>query len=146
MPLPYVGIGASVGFDSEIKELSDWGRGEYDGTYNDDYCIRFLFKPSLLLRTPRLFSISSQDLDFHLFASPGIIMSPHASGAKNSGWLYWTGAVGVTAIADRFTISLGYSYSDFSLLDGNPRTHHGNYGDDRKHYTHSAFLTLGYKF
>ena len=148
MPIPYIGIGAAIGFDSEIKEISDWGRNKYDPCYVDNYCMRFIFKPSLMLRTPSLLHIKSQDMDLHLFASPGIIMSPPASGAKGSEWLYWTGSAGITAIIDRLTLSLGYSQSNYSLIDGNPYTHHGYdpYVRNKKNYTHSVFFTLGWKF
>lgn len=142
-PIRYLGIGASLGIDSEIKEFSDWGRGDYD---EYDYCARFIFKPSLLLRTPSLLHLKSQDMDFHLFASPGIIMSPPAKGARNSGWLYWSGATGVTAIVDRLTFSLGYSCSNYNILDGSPYTHHPYDKKDSRQYTHSVFIVFGYKF
>ena len=88
-------------------------------------------------------------------------MSPYPSGSKNSGWLYWTGSTGITAILDRLVFSLGYSCSDYSLIDGNPRTHHSygyvhktndyvhkanDYGAGKKHLTHSVFLSFGFKF
>lgn len=161
MPFTYVGIGASIGFDSEIVEISDWGRDYSDPNYINDYCARFIFKPSLLFRTPSLLNVKSQDLSLHLFASPGVIMSPYPSGSKNSGWLYWTGSTGITAILDRLVFSLGYSCSDYSLIDGNPRTHHSygyvhktndyvhkanDYGTGKKHLTHSVFLSFGFKF
>lgn len=148
LPVSYVGIGASVGFDSEIKEWSDWGRREGDSFYEDDYCARFIFKPSLLLRTPSLWHLKSQDLDFHLFALPGVILSPPARGARDSGWLYWSGAVGVTAIIDRLVFSLGYNCSNYYLLDGNPHAHHAyeKFEKGEKQRTHSVFIMLGYKF
>lgn len=144
-PFRYIGIGASLGIDSEIKEFSDWGREDY---YEYDYCARFIFKPSLLFRTPSLLHVKSQDMDFHLFASPGMIMSPPARGARNSDWLYWNVATGITAIIDRLTFSIGYSCSNYNLLDGNPYTHHSYdiYTKNTKSYTHSVFIGFGYKF
>lgn len=134
--------------DAEIKELFDWGRKEGDFFYEDDYCARFIFKPSVLLRSPSLWYMKSQELDLHLFALPGIIMASPAPGARDSGWLYWSGAVGLTAVYDRLTFSLGYNCSNYYLLDGNPYAHHSyeKYEKREKQRTHSVFIMLGYKF
>lgn len=144
MPIPYIGIGAAIGFDSEMQGLLDSEVDEYD----PDYLIRLIFKPSLMLRTPSLLHIESQYMDLHLFASPGIIMSTPASGAKDSGWLYWTASAGITAIIDRLTLSLGYSQSNYSLTDGIIYTlnNQGIYIKDKNNNTHSVFFTLGWKF
>ena len=153
MPIPYFGIGMSVGLDSEIQEIADWDWSwiydDYDygysySDYDDDYCTRLFFKPSILLRSPEIIKIS--DVTLHLFAQPAMVMAAYAEGSKDSNWLYWEMGGGVMAAAGRVTLSLGYSYSNFSLLEGNPYSHYGGYSDDSPHYTHSVFFSLGYKF
>jgi hypothetical protein len=48
------------------------------------------------------------------------------------------------ATFDHLTVQLGYGYSNFNLYDGNPYSHRGY--DDDHHYTHSGFVTVGYRF
>lgn len=146
MPLGLVGLSASIGLDSEIYELADWGRGD-DADFDNDYCCRLLFKPSLLLRTPPLLHIESQGLDIGLFAMPGLTLATPGRGAKNSDWYYRHIAAGFNFTFDRLVFTLGYSYSTYNLLDGHPATHHGGYYEDGKlPGTHSVFVGCGYKF
>lgn len=146
MPLGLVGLSATVGLDSEIYELADWGSIN-DPDFDDDYCCRLLFKPSLLLRTPTFLHIESQGLDFNLFAMPGLTIATPGAGSHNSGWCYWNLGAGINAVFDRMVFTLGYSYSTYNLLDGHPYTHHGGYYEENKiPGTHSVFIGLGYKF
>lgn len=145
MPLDFFGVGATVGLDSEIREIADWGRGDAP-SFDDDYCMRFLFNSSLLFRSPCLFKIKSKEIGFRLFASPGITLSPPAAGAKNADWMYWKVSAGVTASVSRYTFTLGYGYSDFYLFDGKPYSHSNDYSDSDKNFTHSVFLGIGCKF
>lgn len=146
MPLRLVGVSASLGLDSEIYELADWGHTD-DPDFEYDYCGRVLFKPSLVLRTPTLLHFESQGLDIALFAMPGLTLATPARGSHNSGWCYWNLAGGINAIFDRLVFTLGYSYSTYNLLDGHPYTHHGGYYDNGDlPGTHSVFVGVGYKF
>lgn len=145
-PIPYLGLKVSIGIDSEIKELSSWGfDDEYHYDYDNDYCARFLFAPAAELRTPSLIYFHSQGFGIQLFASPGVIMSPRASGARSGEWLYWSMRGGLMTLLDeRCTLQLGYGYSNFNLYAGAPVSHWGY--DEGHHNTHSVFVIFGYKF
>lgn len=153
MPVAYVGLGVTLGLDSEIHEFSDWwGSGIGDGwdydfidDGDDDYCTRILLKPSVIFRSPALLRFESQDLGLHLFASPGFTLAVPAQGSRNASWAYWNISAGINATIDRYVFYLGYSYSNYSLLDGHPYTHHGFDPDDPGN-THSVWIGIGYKF
>ncbi len=153
MPVPYVGLSATLGLDSEIHEFSDWwGNGigdvlDYDfiDDRDYDYCTRLLLKPSVVFRSPALLRFESQDLGIHLFASPGFTLAVPASGSRNASWAYWNVSAGINATIDRYVFYLGYSYSNYSLLDGHPYTHHG-IDLDNPGNTHSVWIGVGYKF
>lgn len=145
-PIPYLGVKAAIGTDSEMGELLpaliDDSYYEYD---MDDYCTRFQFTPSLELRSPSVIYFSSQDFGIQLFASPGMVMSPRAAGSRSGEWLYWSVRAGLmTVLNDRCTIQCGYGCSSFNLYAGSPESHYGY--DPGHHNTHSVFVTFGYKF
>jgi hypothetical protein len=147
-PIPNLGVKLAIGVDGEIRELGDWywdtGYDEpFYYTDDDDYCTRFQFLASVELRTPPLIRLGDVSC-LQVFASPGVILSPGASGSHDSGWAYWDAKIGAMATFDHLTVQLGYGYSNFNLYDGNPYSHRGY--DDDHHYTHSGFVTVGYRF
>jgi hypothetical protein len=148
-PIPNLGFKMALGVDGEIRELGDWYWGDdYTGPFyytdDDDYCTRFQFLASVELRTPPIIKLGEVSC-LQLFASPGVILSPGASGSCDSGWAYWDAKVGVMATFDHITAQLGYGYSNFNLYDGNPYSHNG-YDYNEHHYTHSGFICVGYRF
>lgn len=66
MLTPYTGVAASIGFAGEVRPFYAWGADYYDTHDPDEYCTRFVFKPSVILRTPTLFRIPSIGGDFRL--------------------------------------------------------------------------------
>lgn len=82
-PVQYFGLKIGVGFAGEIQELADWLDDEIDVDISD-YATRFKFNPALVLRTPRLVYWKNQDGGFYLFAEPGVVLSPGASGSRNA--------------------------------------------------------------
>lgn len=150
-PIKYVGMKASLGLAGEIKEFGDWNLGPWDDEYdwdydrNDDYAARFKFTPAMVLRTPRIVAWRQQGLDFYLFAEPGIILSPGASGSRRAKTFSWDLKTGINAQLDELVFTIGYGVTDFSLYSGRPINHHGL--PDRDNYiTHSVFIGFGYKF
>lgn len=149
-PIPYVGLRVEIGLPMELSSLPDYiinSWGSYDDYYyyNDNsYTARFTFSPSVVVRTPRLFTLESAGIDFHLFASPGITLSPGASGSYRSRWFYWRGEAGIEAAFDRFSIALSYKQSNFYLFDG----FQSSYSDVscKNERTHSVLLTGTYSF
>lgn len=142
-PIQYVGIKTALGINGEIEELGDWGKDEFETHHH--YAVRFKFTPSLVIRTPRLIHWKSQDGGFYLFAEPGIILSPGASGSKHAEYLNWDFKGGINLQIDRFIVSVGYGISNFSLYSGWPTNHWGS--PDRDNYiTHSGFIGGTYKF
>lgn len=143
-PIPYIGIGATIGLDGEIQAMSDWGRRDNDwgDNYDSDYCIRFLFKPQMTLRTPMLY-FRKYDFGIGMYAQPGATLAPPASGAHNADWAYWHCGGGFYAEVERVVITLGYAYSSFNLGDGHPYTHNWAASNGG---THSVTVGVGYKF
>ena len=98
----------------------------------------------MVFRSPALLRFESQDLGIHLFASPGLTLAVPALGSRNASWAYWNVSAGINATIDRYVFYLGYSYSNYSLLDGHPYTHHG-IDVDNPGNTHSVWIGVGYK-
>lgn len=142
-PIQYIGIKTALGINSEIKELADWGK--YESETHHHYVARLKFTPSLVIRTPQLIHWKSQDGGFYLFAEPGIILSPGASGSKNAEYLNWDFKGGINLQIDRFIFSIGYGISNFSLYSGWPTSHLGMPNRDN-YITHSGFIGGAYKF
>lgn len=145
-PIPYLGLKAAIGLDSEIREMGSWVWGDdYEEPDYDDYCSRLQFITSFELRSPSLIRFRSQGFGIQLFASPGMIMSPRASGSSSGEWLYWSLRGGLmTVLNERCTLQAGYGCSSFNLYAGSPVSHYGY--DTGHHNTHSFFVSFGYKF
>lgn len=139
----YVGIRIGLGIAGEIMELQDWCDDEYPSY--DDYAMRFKFNPAVVLRTPRLVKLRNSDYGFYLFAEPGIVLSPGASGSRNAKTFRWDMKCGINFQADRFIATLGYGVSNFSLYSGDPINHWG-FPDKSDYNTHTVFLSAGVKF
>lgn len=144
-PVQYVGVKAGLGMASEIWELEDWYDDDpYDYDFRNEYAMRFKFTPAIVLRSPCLFQWKSQDAGFHLFAEPGVTLSPGASGSRRAKWLTWDAKGGINLQHGRFIITLGYGISGFSLYSGSPRNNNGL--PDRTDYlTHTVFLGAAIK-
>lgn len=142
LPLQFIGIKAQIGVASEIEEFGDWGKDELETGHH--YATRFKFNPSLVLRSPRIINWKSQDAGFYLFAEPGIILSPGASGSKHAEYFNWDLKCGVNLQVDRFIVYVGYGISNFSLYSGCPHNHWGM-SDKDKYITHSGFIGGAYK-
>lgn len=148
-PIQYLGLKLDIGVAGEIKEMGDWHFGDDDDDYYydepDDYTDRFKFRVAMALRSPRLFSWKSQNLDFYLFAAPGLVLSPGASGSKRAKTSCLDLKCGINMQIDRAVMSLGYGVSDFSLYSGWPVSHYG-LPVNVDHTTHTVFAGISYKF
>lgn len=149
-PSPYVGLKAAIGFAGEIERLEDWdtdwyGGYAYSARYDRDYAVRFKFSPSVVFRSPRLIHWKRQDAGFHIFAEPGIILSPGAGGSRNARSFCWSIRTGINMQIDRFIVGIGYGLSNFSLYSGSPYNENG-LPSDTEHRTHSGFITAAVKF
>lgn len=142
-PIQYVGIKAALGFAGEIEELGDWGRDEWETGHS--YAVRFKFNPAIVLRTPRLIHWKSQDAGFYIFAEPGLVLSPGASGSRHARYFRWDMKTGINFQIDRYIATLGYGISNFSLYSGAPINHNGM-PDNTNYITHTVYIGAAYKF
>ncbi len=142
-PIRYVGIKAQLGMSGEIEEIGDWGKDELETHHS--YATRFRFTPAVVLRTPRLVHWKSQDAGFYIYAEPGIVLTPGASGSKRAQYLNWDIKGGINIQIDRYIFTIGYGISNFSLYSGYPRNHWESPSHDR-YITHSGFIGGAYKF
>ncbi len=141
-PVQYVGLKMGLGFASEIWELADYLDEE---EIDNDYTTRFKFNPAIVLRSPRIAYLKRHDAGFYLFAEPGIVLSPGASGSHDAKWARWDFKCGINIQHERFIFTIGYGISNFSLYSGSPVNHWG--ASDRTNYiTHSGFIGGGVKF
>lgn len=91
-PVQYLGLRASLGFAGEIESVEDWGQDSWGDDYRDyrhRYAVRFKFSPALVLRSPRIVQLKSQEAGFYLFAEPGMVLSPGASGSRGARCFCW---------------------------------------------------------
>lgn len=145
-PKQWFGLKMELGMAGEYEAIEDWNLGDDDYYDNDShYAARFKFNPSLVLRTPRLINWSSQGAGVYLFAEPGIILSPGASGSRDAKVVCWDAKAGVNLQLGRFIITLGYGISDFSLYSGRPVNENGLPSKDN-YITHTVFAACSYKF
>ncbi len=152
-PIQTIGLKLSIGLSGEIKDFSDWSFDwdddyEYDyneGSYFDNYAWRFKFIPSLVLRTPEIYRWKSKEVGFYLFAEPGLVLSPGASGSKGAKTVCYDFRGGINIQSYRVVISLGYEFSNFSLYSGHPYNMNGDPLNDN-YTTHSGYIGLSYKF
>ncbi len=145
-PVQYVGVKIGLGMAGEIKPLEYWDDEDYAyTTYDDNYTARFKFNPALVLRTPRLVNWKSQDAGFYIFAEPGMILSPGASGSRNTRYCCWDMKAGINMQLDRFILTIGYGISDFALYSGYPDNMHG-LPDNDNYITHTVFVGTAFKF
>lgn len=128
---------------SEINEISDWWDDGYERDGN--YVMRFKVTPSLVFRSPKIVTWKRHNGGFYLFAEPGLILSPGASGSHKAEWLNWDFKAGVNLQADRFLFYIGYGVSNFSLYSGFPYSYRAESDRDR-YTTHSGFIGCAYKF
>lgn len=139
----YIGLKAQLGVASEIEELGDWGKDEWETGHS--YTTRFKFTTSAVLRTPRLVHWKSQDAGFYLFAEPGFILSPGAKGSHRARYFNWDVKCGINLQLDRFIVSIGYGISNYCLYSGYPQSQWGT-PDNDSYITHSAFVGAAFKF
>ncbi len=144
-PIPYVGLKASIGIAEEIEGLADLIRNsvcdypDYDYYDTPYYTTRFKFNPAIVLRSPGILYWHSMDAAFHLFAEPGLVISPGARGSRNARICCWDIKTGINLQVDRFIAFIGYGITDFSLYSGHPRLKNNS-------ITHSGFIGGTYKF
>lgn len=149
-PIQYIGLKANVGFANELEEFGDF-IGHFDDSWNqsydyyDKYTARFKFNPSMVLRTPRIIHWKSQDAGFYLFAEPGCVISPGASGSRNAKICCWDFKGGVNLQFDRLIVFVGYGISNFSLYSGYPGSRWGTPSIDN-YITHTGFIGSAFKF
>ncbi len=141
--MQFIGVKMQLGVASEIEEFGDWGKDELETHHH--YAARFKFTSSVVLRSPQLIHWKSQDAGFYLFAEPGIVLSPGASGSKRAEYFNWDFKGGINMQIDRLIFTIGYGISNFSLYSGYPLNHWGNPVTD-KYITHSGFIGGAYKF
>lgn len=142
-PIQYIGFKASLGVAGEIEQMGDWGEDEWETGHH--YASRFKFNPAVVLRSPRVANIESQGCGFYVFAEPGFVLSPGASGSRHPEWLRWDVKAGINMQIGRCVFTFGYGVSNFSLYSGSPDNMQGL--PERDNYiTHNVFLGCGYKF
>ena len=142
-PLQYLGIKTQLGSAGEIVPVEYWGDDEYDSRL--DYAARFKSTSSLVVRSPKLINWKNQGGGFYLFAEPGIILSPGASGSHRAEWVSWDLKTGINLQVDRLIFFIGYGISDYSLYSG-CRHDYRSPSDHGKFITNSGFIGGGYKF
>ena len=86
-PVEYVGIKASIGSAGEIRALEDWGKDESETGRH--YASRFKFTPALAFRSPRIIKLPDPSAGIFIFAEPGLILSPGASGSRGAKTVRW---------------------------------------------------------
>ncbi len=151
-PRQWFGLKVGIGMAGEYQPIEGWYWSDEDGLYFDDlyyddshYAARFKFNPALVFRTPRLINWASQGAGVYLFAEPGIILSPGASGSRDARVLCWDAKAGINLQLGRCVVTLGYGISDFSLYSGRPINENG-LPDDDNYLTHTVFAAVSYKF
>ena len=142
-PIQFIGIKSQLGFAGELKAVEDWGLDEEKSGHH--YAVRFKFMPSVVVRSPMLLNWRQQEAGLYLFAEPGVVLSPGASGSKGAKVATWKLRTGITMQFDRSMVFVGYGISDFSLYSGRPYNQHGLPSDDN-YITHSVFIGMAYKF
>lgn len=148
-PIETIGLKASIGLAGEIGEYhgGEYWDDYYDDydSYYDNYAWRFKFIPAIVLRTPALFRWKNTETTFHIFAEPGLILSPGASGSKGAKTFRYDFRGGINIQSSRLVISVGYEFSNFSLYSGHPYSDQHD-SDIDNYRTHSGFIGLSYKF
>lgn len=167
MMLPYVGVGASVGY---------WAQFAIDGVpqgdgwrIGDDYkkVQNFYLRPSLHLVTPTLMKIA--DAQLRLFAEPGFIMNiPYCNvgvslldahglerdvqnvSTSKGDWYAFDCKAGLSLFVDNVSISAGYQYSTLDVLGMRRELVYNNklFNDfySKRKVQHGGFVTIGYHF
>lgn len=141
----YLGVKVGLGCAAEIQEFEDWNNDDYYYSYYNDYTIRFIFNPSIVIRSPRIIHWRQQNAGFYLFTEPGMIFSPGASGSHNAKYVCWDFKSGLNLQVDRFIFTIGYGISNFSLYSGSPENHWG-IPDKTEYLTHTAYVGGAIKF
>lgn len=142
-PVQYFGFKVQIGFAGELEELADWMDDDYE--YADDYTIRFKSTFSVVLRSPKIITWKRYDAGFYLFAEPGIILSPGASGSRDARWFCKDLKTGINIQISQCVFSVGFGITDFSLYSGYPINHWGT-PDCDNYTTYSGFIGIAYKF
>lgn len=142
-PSDYFGLKGTISIATEIEQISNWIDDEYLDYYN--YATRFKFIPSAVIRTPRLIEYSNGDGGMYLFAQPGIVLSPGASGSQDAKFCNWDFKCGLNFRFNDFMFSIAYGISNFSLYSGNPNSAIDIQGDT-EHTTHTCQLSAAYCF
>lgn len=142
-PVQFFGFKASIGGAGEIKEMSDWGKDEWETGHH--YTLRFKFIPSLVFRTGRIINWKRQGGGIYLFAEPGLILSPGAEGSKKAKTLNWDFRTGINLQVEACVFFVGYGVSNYSLYSGRPISHWARPEKDN-YKTYAGFIGLGYKF
>lgn len=144
----YVGLKLGIGCAGELwtledwTEAGDWTQPSYRGY---TYAARFRFNPAVSLRTPALFEWKDREATFHLFAEPGVILSPGSSGSKYARTFCWDAKAGINMQIGRYVAMLGYGISNFSLYSGSPYSYWGQPGK-KDYLTHAVFVGFAVKF
>ena len=140
-PIRNIGVSLGLGMNSEITGIGSFYWDEYYEDY--DYGTqRIYFRPAIELRSPAILKWKSKGIEFHLFGSPGAMLSPGASGSKGASWCNLSLRGGIlTTISDHLYFKIGYGFTNFYLYDGIY-----DYEDNRANYTHSGFITFGGTF
>ena len=145
----YFGLKLGLGCAGELWTLEDWNRTQEwppsDYTFDHTYALRLRFNPALALRSPALVELKNWDATLHLFAEPGVIVSPGSSGSSGARVFCWAGKAGINMQIGRYVATLGYGISDFSLYSGSPDSYQGQ--PVKKDYiTHTVFVGFAVKF
>lgn len=149
-PSQYFGLKIGLGIAGELRKIEGWGQDDYgwidiEWDYENAYATRFKFNPAIVLRTPRIIDWKSRDAGFYIFAEPGIVLSPGASGSRNAEYMRWDLKSGVNMQVYRFIFTIGYGISNFSLYSGWPYNYWGETDKDN-YITHSGFIGIACKF
>lgn len=146
-PIANIGIKAAIGLAGEPVPVYEWGDDDY-GWYDSgsEYDTRLRFTTAMVLRTPRIIEWRSQSASFHLFAEPGIVLSPGLSGSHHARIACWDVKSGVNVAFGRLVFALGYEISSFTLYSGAPDIDAAGHPLPEDRYRQSVFASVGYKF
>lgn len=143
-PIDYLGMKLGLGVASEIEEIDDWGKEEWEK--KNRYAMRCKLRPALALRSPRLINWRSRDAQLYLFCEPGMVISPGAQGSRGARIVCWDLRSGFNMQVDNVVLTLGYGVSNFALYSGDPISNNPSYFDTNDYITHMVFVGIGFKF
>lgn len=85
--------------------------------------VRLKIIPNIKFQTPSLYKIEDNNMDFYLFGTPGLIISPGSSRSKHANLLNLSFRTGIECRHLRWLFNIAYDVTDFSLYSGTSVKH-----------------------